>query len=154
MGRCAACKYLRRRCPSDCIFSPYFPSNDPQRFAILHKIYGASNVGKMLQGVQYPRLGVRINQSRYFLTKSWFHQLPSRYLRAEAVDSMYSEAQYRIEDPVYGCVGMISALHQQLHIAESELAKTRAEIALFSNNNTQEKFNHKNLSLEEQTNVG
>ncbi|KAF5740829.1 putative LOB domain-containing protein [Tripterygium wilfordii] len=130
MGRCAACKYLRRRCPSDCIFSPYFPSNDPQRFAILHKIYGASNVGKMLQ------------------------QLPSRYLRAEAVDSMYSEAQYRIEDPVYGCVGMISALHQQLHIAESELAKTRAEIALFSNNNTQEKFNHKNLSLEEQTNVG
>jgi hypothetical protein len=35
--------------PSDCIFSPYFPANDPQRFAYVHKIYGGSNVGKMLQ---------------------------------------------------------------------------------------------------------
>lgn len=47
--RCAACKYLRRRCPSDCIFSLYFPPNDPQRFASVHKIYGASNVAKILQ---------------------------------------------------------------------------------------------------------
>jgi hypothetical protein len=48
-GRCAACKNQRRRCPSDCIFSPYFPANDPQRFAYVHKIYGGSNVGKMLK---------------------------------------------------------------------------------------------------------
>lgn len=48
-SRCAACKYLRRRCASDCIFSPYFPPNNPQRFASVHRIYGASNVGKMLQ---------------------------------------------------------------------------------------------------------
>jgi len=48
-GRCAACKNQRRRCPSDCIFSPYFPANDPQRFVSVHKIYGGSNVGKMLQ---------------------------------------------------------------------------------------------------------
>lgn len=49
MGRCAACKYLRRRCPKDCIFSPYFPPNNPHRFASVHRIFGASNVGKMLQ---------------------------------------------------------------------------------------------------------
>lgn len=48
-GRCAACKYLRRRCPSDCIFFPYFPPNNPERFASVHRIYGASNVAKMLQ---------------------------------------------------------------------------------------------------------
>ena len=48
-GRCAACKYLRRICPSDCIFSPYFPSNNPRRFACVHRIHGASNVAKMLQ---------------------------------------------------------------------------------------------------------
>ena len=48
-GRCAACKNQRRRCPPDCIFSPYFPANDPQRFECVHKIYGGSNVGKMLQ---------------------------------------------------------------------------------------------------------
>ncbi|KAJ9181191.1 hypothetical protein P3X46_009345 [Hevea brasiliensis] len=44
-GRCAACKYLRRRCPLDCIFSPYFPSIDPESFACVHKIYYASNPG-------------------------------------------------------------------------------------------------------------
>lgn len=48
-GRCAACRYLRRRCPSDCIFAPYFPPNNPQRFASVHRIYGASNVARMLQ---------------------------------------------------------------------------------------------------------
>ncbi|KAL4604532.1 hypothetical protein ACB092_10G199500 [Castanea dentata] len=111
-GRCAACKYLRRRCPSDCIFSPYFPPNDPQRFSCVHKIYGASNVGKMLQ------------------------QLPS-HLRSQAADTLYFEAQYRLQDPVYGCVGIISQLHQQINSAESQVAKIQAEIS-FLNSNAQE----------------
>ncbi|GMY07080.1 LOB domain-containing protein 24-like [Fagus crenata] len=111
-GRCAACKYLRRRCPSDCIFSPYFPPNDPQRFECVHKIYGASNVGKMLQ------------------------KLPP-HLRSQAADTLYFEAQCRNQDPVYGCVGIVSQLHQQITIAESQLAKTQAEIA-FLNSNAQE----------------
>jgi hypothetical protein len=46
---CASCKLLRRRCAKDCIFAPYFPSDDPHKFAIVHKIFGASNVSKMLQ---------------------------------------------------------------------------------------------------------
>ncbi|KAM3682343.1 hypothetical protein ACB098_12G066100 [Castanea mollissima] len=111
-SRCAACKYLRRRCPSDCIFSPYFPPNDPQRFSCVHRIYGASNVGKMLQ------------------------QLPS-HLRSQAADTLYFEAQYRLQDPVYGCVGIISQLHQQINRAESQVAKIQAEIS-FLNSNAQE----------------
>ncbi|MBA0577529.1 hypothetical protein Golob_023900 [Gossypium lobatum] len=103
-GRCAACRYLRRRCPPDCIFSPYFPPNNPQRFASIHRIYGASNVAKLLQ------------------------QLPL-HLRTQAADSLYLEAQYRIEDPVYGCVGLISLLQQQIHDVERQLAMTQAEIA-------------------------
>ncbi|XP_062158816.1 LOB domain-containing protein 24-like [Alnus glutinosa] len=108
-ARCAACKYLRRRCHSDCIFSLYFPPNDPQRFASVHKIYGASNVAKILQ------------------------QLPLT-LRAQAAETLYFEAKCRIEDPVYGCVGIISQLYQQLHNGESELAKTQAEIAFLNCN--------------------
>ncbi|XP_022923144.1 LOB domain-containing protein 24-like [Cucurbita moschata] len=108
-GRCAACKYLRRRCASDCIFSPFFPSNNPQRFAIVHRIYGASNVAKFL------------------------HQLPL-HLRPEAAESLFFEAKCRIEDPVYGCVGIISQLQHQLHVAETQLAKTRAEIAFLASN--------------------
>ncbi|XVF74858.1 hypothetical protein PTKIN_Ptkin13bG0144600 [Pterospermum kingtungense] len=104
-GRCAACKYLRRRCAEDCILSPYFPSNNPQRFVSVHRIYGAGNVTKLLQ------------------------QLPT-HLRAEAADSLHFEAQCRVEDPVYGCVGLISLLQQQIHDVESQLAKTQAEIAV------------------------
>ncbi|KAI4382875.1 hypothetical protein MLD38_008778 [Melastoma candidum] len=46
---CASCKLLRRRCAKDCVFAPYFPPDDPHRFAIVHKVFGASNISKMLQ---------------------------------------------------------------------------------------------------------
>ncbi|XP_074349401.1 LOB domain-containing protein 23-like [Apium graveolens] len=104
-GRCAACKYLRRRCPRDCIFSPYFPPTNPHRFSCVHRIFGASNVGKMLQ------------------------QLPV-HLRTEAAETLYYEAQCRIENPVYGCVGIITQLHEQINDAEKELARAQAQIAV------------------------
>ncbi|KAL0450773.1 UNVERIFIED_CONTAM: LOB domain-containing protein 12 [Sesamum latifolium] len=106
-GRCAACKHLRRRCPSDCVFSPYFPANNPRRFAYVHKIYGASNVGKILKDLPVNR-------------------------RAEAADSLYYEAYCRIKDPVYGCVGLITILHQQIYNAQCQLARIQAEIAALS----------------------
>ncbi|AET00525.1 putative transcription factor AS2-LOB family [Medicago truncatula] len=111
-GRCAACKSQRRRCPSDCIFSPYFPANNPQRFASVHKIYGGGNVGKMLQ------------------------QLP-HYVREQAANTLYLEAQCRIQNPVYGCVGIISKLYQQIHDTEAELAKIQTQIACHKLQNQQ-----------------
>lgn len=45
---CAACKLLRRRCAQDCPFSPYFSPHEPQKFASVHRVFGASNVSKML----------------------------------------------------------------------------------------------------------
>ncbi|KAJ6681237.1 LOB DOMAIN CONTAINING PROTEIN [Salix koriyanagi] len=46
---CGACKFLRRKCASDCIFAPYFCSEQgPARFAAIHKVFGASNVSKLL----------------------------------------------------------------------------------------------------------
>ncbi|EXB94636.1 hypothetical protein L484_005793 [Morus notabilis] len=114
-GRCAACKNSRSKCPPNCIFSPFFPSNNPQRFACVHRIYGAKNVKKMLQA------------------------LPSHDLRAQAAECMCFEAQCRIESPVYGCGGIVSQLHQQIHFAETQLAKTRAQIkALIISNVVQE----------------
>ena len=47
---------------------------------------------------------------------------------------MQFEAQHRIEDPVYGCVRIISQLYQEIRNAEAQLAKTRAEIAIMSSN--------------------
>lgn len=51
MSPCAACKLLRRRCTQDCVFAPYFPADEPHKFASVHKVFGASNVNKMLQVV-------------------------------------------------------------------------------------------------------
>lgn len=49
MSPCAACKLLRRRCARDCVFAPHFPPDEPQKFANVHKVFGAANVNKMLQ---------------------------------------------------------------------------------------------------------
>jgi hypothetical protein len=45
---CAACKLLRRRCAQECPFAPYFSPHEPHKFAEVHKVFGASNVSKML----------------------------------------------------------------------------------------------------------
>ncbi|RDX90629.1 LOB domain-containing protein 24, partial [Mucuna pruriens] len=114
-GRCAACRNQRRKCPSDCIFSPYFPSNDPQRYASVRRIYGGSNVGKMLK------------------------QIPL-YVRAHAADSLYYEAQCRIQDPIYGCYGIISRLVQQIHNTETELVKIQAQNSILKLQNPQVEY--------------
>ncbi|KAL1080432.1 hypothetical protein V6Z11_D10G295100 [Gossypium hirsutum] len=116
---CASCKLLRRRCAKDCIFAPYFPSDDPHKFAIVHKVFGASNVSKTLQNVRYLLLltiGVHKNQ-----------ELPLQQ-RADAVSSLVYEANARIRDPVYGCVGAISYLQNQVSQLQMQLAVAQAEI--------------------------
>ncbi|KAK4493034.1 hypothetical protein RD792_018154 [Penstemon davidsonii] len=100
---CASCKLLRRRCARDCIFAPYFPPDDPHKFAIVHKVFGASNVSKMLQELP-------------------LHQ------RADAVSSLVYEANARMRDPVYGCVGAISYLQNQVSQLQMQLAVAQAEI--------------------------
>ncbi|KAL8539286.1 hypothetical protein ACS0TY_001060 [Phlomoides rotata] len=100
---CASCKLLRRRCAKDCVFAPYFPSDDPHKFAIVHKVFGASNVSKMLQEIPV-------------------HQ------RADAVSSLVYEANARGRDPVYGCVGAISCLQNQVAQLQMQLAVAEAEI--------------------------
>ncbi|BBN19272.1 protein MpASLBD17 [Marchantia polymorpha subsp. ruderalis] len=103
MSPCAACKLLRRRCARDCVFAPYFPPDEPQKFANVHKVFGASNVNKMLQ------------------------DLPI-HSRGDAVSSMVYEADARVRDPVYGCVGAISSLQQQVAQLQTQLAVANAEI--------------------------
>ncbi|KAH7404849.1 hypothetical protein KP509_15G046700 [Ceratopteris richardii] len=100
---CAACKLLRRRCVIDCIFAPYFPADQTLMFSSVHKIFGASNVSKMLQ------------------------ELPENK-RWDAVRSLVYEANARIEDPVYGCVGVIFLLQQEVVRLQTQLMQAQAEI--------------------------
>jgi hypothetical protein len=48
--------------------------------------------------------------------------------RADAASSLVYEANLRLRDPVYGCMGAISVLEQQVNALESELHVVRAEI--------------------------
>ncbi|CAI0399520.1 unnamed protein product [Linum tenue] len=100
---CAACKLLRRRCAEECPFSPYFSPHEPHKFAAVHKVFGASNVSKML---------LEVPESQ----------------RADAANSLVYEANLRLRDPVYGCMGAISALQQQIQSLQLELNAVRAEI--------------------------
>ncbi|KAJ0962531.1 hypothetical protein J5N97_027653 [Dioscorea zingiberensis] len=104
---CAACKFLRRKCMPGCIFAPYFPPEEPQKFANVHKIFGASNVTKILNEL-----------------------LPHQ--REDAVNSLAYEAEARMKDPVYGCVGAISVLQSQVQRLQKELDSANADLLRYA----------------------
>ncbi|XP_042497052.1 LOB domain-containing protein 25-like isoform X2 [Macadamia integrifolia] len=106
---CAACKFLRRKCMSGCVFAPYFPPEEPQKFATVHKIFGASNVTKLL------------------------NELPP-HQREDAVNSLAYEAEARIKDPVYGCVGAISFLQRQVQRLQKELDVANTDLIRYASN--------------------
>jgi hypothetical protein len=75
---------------SGCIFAPYFDSEQGAgHFAAVHKVFGASNVSKLLL------------------------QIPP-HKRLDAVVTVCYEAQARLRDPIYGCVSHIFSLQQQV----------------------------------------
>ncbi|XP_022718834.1 LOB domain-containing protein 20-like [Durio zibethinus] len=101
---CGACKFLRRKCISGCIFAPHFGSDQgAARFAAVHKVFGASNVSKLL-------LHIPVNQ------------------RHDAVVTISYEAQARLSDPVYGCVSTILSLQQQVASLQAELALVQNQL--------------------------
>ena len=88
---CGACKFLRRKCVTGCIFAPHFGSDrrSSSWFAAVHKVFGASNVSRLL-------LHIPVNS------------------RHDAVVTLSYESRARLSDPVYGCVSTILALQQQV----------------------------------------
>ncbi|KAF7039109.1 hypothetical protein CFC21_049167 [Triticum aestivum] len=103
---CAACKFLRRKCQPDCVFAPYFPPDNPQKFVHVHRVFGASNVTKLLNEL-HP------------------------YQREDAVNSLAYEADMRLRDPVYGCVAVISILQRNLRQLQQDLARAKYELSKY-----------------------
>ncbi|CAK7339405.1 unnamed protein product [Dovyalis caffra] len=101
---CAACKSLRRKCTQECILAPYFPPDQPQKFASVHKVFGQSNVAKLLS---------ELNAAQ----------------REDAVNSLAFEAEERLRDPVYGCVGLISILQDRVKKLQNDLYTAKKELA-------------------------
>ncbi|XP_020211040.1 LOB domain-containing protein 20 [Cajanus cajan] len=101
---CGACKFLRRKCIGGCIFAPHFGTDQgAAKFAAVHKVFGASNVSKLL------------------------HSIPAN-LRHEAATTISYEAQARLSDPVYGCVSTILALQQQVASLQAELSMFQTQL--------------------------
>ncbi|KAF3337968.1 LOB domain-containing protein 24 [Carex littledalei] len=111
--RCAGCKHLRRRCTEDCILAPYFPANNPERFECIHKIFGAGNVARMLKMLPVDK-------------------------RAQAANSLSTEAYWRVKEPVYGSTGVVIRIQQEISVIQCELAKTLAQISMYEAHNAPE----------------
>lgn len=93
---CAACKYQRRKCTSECLLAPYFPPHEQKIFQNAHKLFGVSNILKILKSLE-PR-----------------H-------KDDAMRSIIYQSNIRNENPVYGCWGKINQLRYQIWLAEEEL---------------------------------
>lgn len=48
---CAGCGHLRRQCGPGCVFAPYFPPGDAERFAAVDAVFGSGNIVKLLSEV-------------------------------------------------------------------------------------------------------
>ncbi|XP_031262499.1 LOB domain-containing protein 14-like [Pistacia vera] len=102
---CGACKFLRRKCVRGCVFAPYFcHEQGATHFAAIHKVFGASNVSKLLAHLP-------VND------------------RCEAAVTISYEAQARLQDPIYGCVSHIFALQQQVVNLQAQLASLKEQAA-------------------------
>ncbi|MBA0584508.1 LOB domain-containing protein 29 [Gossypium raimondii] len=102
---CGACKFLRRRCVKGCVFAPYFSHEQgATHFAAIHKVFGASNVSKLLTHLP-------VNE------------------RCEAAVTISYEAEARLQDPIYGCVSHIFALQQQVVNLQAQLACLKEQAA-------------------------
>uniref|UniRef100_A0A1D1YFH6 LOB domain-containing protein 20 n=1 Tax=Anthurium amnicola TaxID=1678845 RepID=A0A1D1YFH6_9ARAE len=101
---CGACKYLRRKCVEGCVFAADFGGeHGAARFAAVHRVFGASNVGKLLRRVPAAR-------------------------RHDAVATICYEAQARLSDPVFGCISTVLALHHQVASLHAELSMVQMQL--------------------------
>lgn len=97
------CKMEQKDCLENCTILYRFASNDLHKFSILHQVFGACNVIKLVQ------------------------DLPSDQ-RVDAINSMIYEASARLQDPVFGCVGKIQKLQLQISDLQSQITATQSTI--------------------------
>ncbi|XP_073121299.1 LOB domain-containing protein 33 [Henckelia pumila] len=106
---CAACKYQRRRCTSECVLAPFFPADQPKMFQNVHRLFGVKNIVNTLKELE-----------------------PDQ--KAIAMKSMKFQATMRDKYPVYGCLVEIQQLSYQIQLAEEELQAVVHQLAYYRQN--------------------
>ncbi|WOL03057.1 hypothetical protein Cni_G11777 [Canna indica] len=102
---CAACRYQRRKCKPDCILAPFFPANNQQKFLNAHRLFGVSNINKIIANLD-------------------------PYQRTEAMHTIIFQSDMRAHDPVGGCYHYIRELERQLEHDTAELELVLRQLAV------------------------
>ncbi|KAE8100028.1 hypothetical protein FH972_017962 [Carpinus fangiana] len=102
---CAACKYQRRRCAPDCPLAPYFPPHHQKDFLNAHKLFGVSNILKIIKNL-------------------------SPTDKPIAMGSIIFEANARANDPVGGSYRILSTLHRQIAHYKAERDLVLQQLAI------------------------
>ncbi|PIA42981.1 hypothetical protein AQUCO_02000437v1 [Aquilegia coerulea] len=103
---CAACKYQRRKCQPDCTLAPYFPPTYQTQFLNVHKLFGVSNILKIIRN------------------------LNTQFEKDEAMRTMIQEANNRAADPVGGSHRIVCYWKHQLDLHNAELDLVKNQLAM------------------------
>ncbi|XP_020577312.1 LOB domain-containing protein 35-like [Phalaenopsis equestris] len=101
---CAACKYQRRKCSPDCTLAPFFPAEKHLQFINAHRLFGVSNILKILKSVDESH-------------------------RQEAMNSIIFQSNIRAQDPSGGCYRIILNLQRQIEATYTQLQHVLNQVA-------------------------
>ncbi|XP_009619412.1 LOB domain-containing protein 2 [Nicotiana tomentosiformis] len=109
---CASCKHQRKKCTEKCVLAPYFPAEKSREFKAVHKVFGVSNITKIVKN------------------------LKEDHDRRKAVESLIWEAFCRQKDPVFGPYGEYKRIYEELKLYKSQYEQIlQMPISQGSNNN-------------------
>lgn len=95
---CASCKHQRKRCAEDCFLAKYFPAEKQGEFRAVQKVFGLSNLTKML----------RANATEA--------------ARQRAARTLAWEAEWRDRDPADGCFREVAELRCENRLLRDRIA--------------------------------
>ncbi|XP_065876648.1 LOB domain-containing protein 2 [Euphorbia lathyris] len=109
---CASCKHQRKKCAEDCVLAPYFPATRTREFQAVHRVFGVSNVVKLVKTVREED-------------------------RKSVADSLVWEACCRQNDPILGPLGEYRRIQEEL-----KLYKSQKQTQLLNQNHHNHNHNH------------
>ncbi|KAG9137086.1 hypothetical protein Leryth_011914 [Lithospermum erythrorhizon] len=94
---CASCKHQRKKCTDKCILAPLFPVEKTKEFQAVHRVFGVSNLTKIVR------------------------HLPLDDDRRRAAESLIWEASWRQKDPILGPYGEYKRIYDELRLYKTQL---------------------------------
>ncbi|XVE88707.1 hypothetical protein DITRI_Ditri19aG0090500 [Diplodiscus trichospermus] len=126
---CAACKYQRRKCAPDCILAPYFPHDRQRQFQNAHKLFGVSNINKIIKTLNHPEKDI-------------------------AMHTIIYQSDARANDPVGGCYRIIQELQRQIDYSQAELDLVYHQLAICRAQAAHQQQQQSHLQMQESSTLG